>query len=309
MVEQIVAKHPTVFEGIGKHKYRQVELIIDKTVTPKVQVQRRIPFPKRDQFDEIIQEMEKEDIIEPVECPTEWISNVVLTPKADPTQLRMNIDMTTANAEIKRTRHVIPTLEELRYKLNGAKYFSKLDMKQGYMQLELNPESRYMTTFYTHRGLRRFKRLNFGTNSAAELFHEEIAQILVDIDNADNLYDDIIVYGRTQQEHDTALAQVLQRFEDCGLTLGLSKCKFNQSEIEYFGMKFSEEGMSPTADKVKALIEAPPPTSVQEVRSFLGMANYSANFIQHYSETTAPLRQLTRKKCPIQLDHGMSDSF
>ena len=185
--------------------------------------------------------------------------------------------------------------EELRYKLNGAKYFSKLDMKQGYMQLELNPESRYMTTFYTHRGLRRFKRLNFGTNSAAELFQEEIAQILVDIDNADNLYDDIIVYGRTQQEHDTALAQVLQRFEDCGLTLGLSKCKFNQSEIEYFGMKFSEEGMSPTADKVKALIEAPPPTSVQEVRSFLGMANYSANFIQHYSETTAPLRQLTRK--------------
>lgn len=131
--------------------------------------------------------------------------------KADPTQLRMNIDMTTANAAIKRTRHVIPTLEELRYKLNGAKHFTKLDMKHGYMQLELNPESRYMTTFYTHRGLRRFKRLNFGTNSAAELFHQEISQILADIDNADNLYDDIIVYGKTQQAHDTALAQVLQR--------------------------------------------------------------------------------------------------
>lgn len=100
------------------------------------------------------------------------------------------------NAAIKRTRHVIPTLEELRYKLNGATYFTKLDMKPGYMQLELNTESRYMTTFYTHRGLRRFKRLNLGTNSAAELFYQEISQTLVGIDNADNLYDDIIMYEK-----------------------------------------------------------------------------------------------------------------
>ena len=83
-MQKIVEKHPKVFEGIGKHKYRQVDLIIDETVTPKVQAQRRIPFPKRQQFNEIIQELEDADIIEPVEGPTEWISNVVLTPKADP---------------------------------------------------------------------------------------------------------------------------------------------------------------------------------------------------------------------------------
>jgi hypothetical protein len=298
-----------VFQGIGKQKYRQVELIIDDSVQPKVQAQRRIPFPKRQQFEEIIQELEEADIIEQVEGPTEWISKVVLTPKADPSQLRMNIDMTTANTAIKRTGHVIPTLEELRYKLNGATHFTKLDMKQGYMQLELKQESRYMTTFYTHRGLRRFKRLNFGTNSAAELFHEEISQCLEDIDNADNLYDDIIVYGKTQQEHDIALAQALQRFEDCGLTLGLPKCNFDQPEIEFFGMKFSAAGMSPTADKVKALIEAPAPTSFAEVRSFLGMANYSANFIQHYSETTAPLRHLTKKNARFQWTKECQKAF
>lgn len=123
-------------------------------------MQRRIPLPKRQQFEEIIQEHEEADIIEQVEGPTEWISNVVLTPKADPTQFRMNIDMTTANTAIKLTRHEMPTLEELGYKLNGATHFTKLDMKQGYMQLELTPESRYLTTFYTHRGLLRFKRRN-----------------------------------------------------------------------------------------------------------------------------------------------------
>ena len=233
VTQQIINKHPNVFKGIGRHKYRQVKLNIDKAIHPKIQPQRRIPFAKRQQFDNILQELEDADIIEPVEGPTEWLSNVVLTPKADPSQLRMNIDMTTANTAIKRTRHVIPTVEELRYKLNGAKYFTKLDMKHGYMQLELTHESRYMTTFYAHRGLRQFKCLNFGTNSAAEQFNEEISQIMPDIENADNIYDDILVYGKTQKEHNVVFEQVLQRLEDCGLTLGLQKCRFNQPTIEF----------------------------------------------------------------------------
>ena len=127
----IVDRHPAVFHGIGRHRYRQVELSVDKSVKPKVQPQYRIPFPKWRQFDTILQELEEEDIIEPAEEPTEWISNVVLTPKADSSQLHMNIDMTTANTVIKCTRHVIPTLEELQYELIGANHFSKLDIKQG----------------------------------------------------------------------------------------------------------------------------------------------------------------------------------
>ena len=118
--QEIIDRHSSVFKGIGKHRYRQVKLTIDKTVKHKFQPQRRVPFPKREQFDKILQELEESEIIEPVKGPTEWISNVVLTPKADPFQLRMNIDMTTANSAIKRTRHAILTLEELRYKLNSG---------------------------------------------------------------------------------------------------------------------------------------------------------------------------------------------
>ena len=129
-VKEMVGMFPTVFEGIGCHKYRQVKLEIDETVKPVVQAKRRIPFPKREKLDEVLQELDEEDITEEVTGPTEWISNLVLTPKADQ-KLRMNIDMTTANDAIKRTRHVIPTLEEVKYNLNGAKFFSKLVMKQG----------------------------------------------------------------------------------------------------------------------------------------------------------------------------------
>lgn len=82
-------------------------------------------------------------------------------PKKDWENIRASLDMTDANKHIKRSRHAIPTLRELETKLNGAKYFSHLDMNDGYMQLELAEESRKVTTFYTHRGLKRFKRLHF----------------------------------------------------------------------------------------------------------------------------------------------------
>ena len=113
-VNEMMGKYAKVFQGIGCHKYRQIKLYIDPTVTHKIQPQRKIPFAKRGPLEEILSELEKEDIIEEVQGPTEWISNLVLTPKSDG-KLRMNIDMTTVNSAIKRTRHVIPRLEELRY--------------------------------------------------------------------------------------------------------------------------------------------------------------------------------------------------
>lgn len=102
---QIVNKHPKLFQGIGKHKYREVELISDKSVKFKVHVQRRIPFLKKQKFEEIIQELEEGHIIEQLIGLTEWISNVVLTSKGDPTQLRMNIDMTLDDTNTRWTGH------------------------------------------------------------------------------------------------------------------------------------------------------------------------------------------------------------
>ena len=241
---------------------------------PRIQAQRRIPFAKREKLDDILEELEAEDVIEEVTGPTEWISNLVLTPKPDQ-KMRMNIDMTTANVAIKRTRHVVATIEELKYSLNGTEVFSKLDMRQGYMQFQLHLDSRHMTVFFTHQGLRRMKRLSFGINSAAELFHEEIRKTLSDISNCRNTYDDIIIYGRNQAEHNEALFRVLQRLADCGLTLKPEKCEFNKQDIKFFGYIFSKDGMRPDPEKVEALRKTEPPKSVEEMRSFLGMSNFS----------------------------------
>ena len=293
-VNEMTEMYAKVFQGIGCHKYRQITLDVDPETKQQIQIQRKIPFAKRTQLDEILQEFEEEDIIEEVQGPTEWISNLVLTPKKD-NKLRMNIDMTTANKAIKRTRHIIPTLEELKYNLNGATIFSKLDMKQGYMQFQLHLSSCHMTVFYPHQGLRQMKRVSFRTNSVAELFHKQIKKTLSDIPNCENIYDDILVYGRDQEEHNKTLMRVLQCMEDCGLTLKKEKCEFNKAEIKFFGCIFSKEGMRTDPEKVRAIAEAKEPQTVPEMRSFLGMCNFCAHFIENDAMITAPLREMTKR--------------
>ena len=298
--EKLKQKLDHVFQGIGKHKYRKITLNVDESVPPVIQPVRRIPFAKREKLDAVLTEFEDAQVIEPVEGPTDWISNLVLTPKANPNEIRMNIDMTTVNKAIRRTRHVIPTVEELKIELNGMKHFTKLDLKHGYMQFELAEESRHLTTFYTHRGLRRAKRLMFGINAATEVFNEEVKQTLSDISNAFNIYDDIIIYGKNKKEHDMALCKVLVRLSDCGLTVNGPKCVFDKPKLEFFGLVFSGNGTSPSEEKVDAIKNVAVPESASEVRSFLGMANFSCHFIPNYSNLTYPLRELTKKNVKFE---------
>ena len=106
-----------------------------------------------------------------------------------------------ANRAIQRERHPSPTVDDLINELNGAQVFSKLDTRSGYHQLSLAPESIYITTFATYKGLRRYKRLSFGTNSAGELFQQVIHDQIHDISGAMNISDDVIIYGKSQEQH------------------------------------------------------------------------------------------------------------
>jgi hypothetical protein len=203
------------------------------------------------------------------------------------TEIRIFVDMRGANTTIKHTRHVTPTLNELITDLNGAQRFSKLDLRSGYHQLELHDESRPITIFTTHQGLFRYKRLNFGVTSAAEVFQHTIQTLLADIPNVRNVSDDIIIFGKSQAEHDQALHSTLERLHTKGMTLNLPKCKFNKDRLEFFGLVFSDQGVSPNPAKVSALKDAQPPTNVSELRSFLGMAQYSAHFIKGFADIMA----------------------
>ena len=294
--QRLVEEYSDLFNGLGKLKNVEVKLHIDKTVVPIAQPYRRIPFHIRKQVEEQLKADEAKGVIERVEGPTPWISPIVVVPKPKaPGQIRVCIDMRRANTAVKRERHATPTINEVVHDLNGAAVYSKIDLNQGYHQLELSPESRYITTFSTHIGLFRYKRLNFGISSAAEVFQNAIRQTLNGLKGTLNISDDILVHGKNQAEHDENLRACFQRLRESGLTLNREKCVFNKGNLKFFGYVFSKSGLSPDPDKIKDIVSMPKPTSASEVRSLLGMANFCSRFIPEYATITEPLRKLTHK--------------
>ena len=212
--------------------------------------------------------------------------------------------MTEPNKSIKRIHHVIPTIDDIKYKVNGAVYFSKIDLNKGYHQLELEPNSRNITTFSTHLGFARYKRLNFGCKSATEIFHETIRQKLVSVNGALNIHDDILIYGRNKEEHHKNLKKVLDILKRWGLTANSGKCEFFASSIKFYGLIFTSDGVSPDPAKVEALRNAKAPASKRELKSFLGMTNYIK-----YSDHTVKLRKLLHDSSQWEWTDGHENAF
>ena len=298
--DKLTEEFSDIFQGIGKLKDASVHIHVDETVTPVAQPHRRIPFNIRKQVEEELQKLEELGIIEDTEGPTPWVSPLVCVPKPrNPDEVRCCIDMRLVNTAVKRERHLTPTIEEVIHDLNGACHFSKLDLRQGYLQIPLAPESRNLTTFSTHLGIKRYTRMVFGLTSAPEIFQHEIETALQGIPGVKNISDDLIVFGKSQQEHDETLHAVFQRLREKGLTLNKSKCAFNKPNLDFFGFTFSAAGVSPDPKKVTAIKNAEIPKSASEVRSFLGLTNYVSRFIANYATITEPLRQLTRSNTPF----------
>ena len=141
--------------------------------------------------------------------------------------------------------------------MNGACVFLKLDLNQGYNQLELDESSRYITTFSSHIGLWRYKRLSFEINSAAEVFQNAIREALSGIEGVINISDDILIYGRTQKEHDSNLRMCFRRLREKGLTLNSTKCVFSKSSLDFFGFTFTKDGMKVDDKKVSGVMNLP----------------------------------------------------
>ena len=134
------------------------------------------------------------------------------------------------NKAVKRERHPIPTVEELMDNMDGAVKYSKVDLKAGYHQVPLAKDSRSITTFTTHQGLFRYKRLPFGINAASEVFQNAIQRAIQGLDAVKNIADDIIVWCNTQQPHDQRVEQLFARLQEKNLTVNPDQCLFNQTD-------------------------------------------------------------------------------
>ncbi|PFX12869.1 Retrovirus-related Pol polyprotein [Stylophora pistillata] len=297
--ENLCRNFPECFEGVGKLKDSQANLHVDTSVKPVAQKLRPPPYGLRDKIEQKLKELVNCDIVEPVEGPTLWVSPVVVVPKhwGD---IRLLVDIRKANEAIVRERHLIPTVDDILYQLNGSKVFSKLDLKWGFHQIELEQQSRVITTFITHKGLSRYKRLMFGISSASELYQHTIQQVLAGCEGAYNICDDIFIHGRTVEEHDSRLQKTIKCISDKGLTLNPEMCVFRMPQLTFMGYLLSRKGIGPTESRVDAVVRAKEPTNAEEVRSFLGLVNFSARFIPNLASISEPLRELTRKDVPFK---------
>ncbi|CAC5412905.1 unnamed protein product [Mytilus coruscus] len=303
----IKQKFQKCFEGVGKLKNFQLKIPIDESVEPVIQPIRRVPFHLHEKLDKKLEELQGFDIIEKVEGLSTWVSPVVVIPKKN-SEIRLCIYMRRANEAVVCERYPIPTVEEILQDLNQSRVYSKLDIKWAFHQIQLSQESRDITAFMTHQGLFRYKRLMFGISCAPEMYNKIIHQALGGLRGVNSIYDDIIVHGKSE-EHNRNLEQLLCRLLEKGLTLNIDKCQFNMERIEFMGHILSEHGIGVSDSKVQAIKEARKPQTVTEVKSFMGLVNFTGRFIPNLAIVAEPLNRLKRKHQSFKWGPDQDDAF
>ena len=152
-------------------------------------------------------------------------------------------------------------------------------------------------------------RVPFGISSASDIFQRKKEELLEGLNGVECYQDDIIVHGRTVEEHDSILLTVLQRIKAVGLKLNKQKCLFSQSELEFLGHKIGRGGTSPHPNKVKAIIDLEHPNNVAELRSVLGMVTHLGQYLPHLSTVTKLLNDLLKQDSVWNWGYEQEDAF
>ena len=246
--------------------------------------------------------MEKRGVIKKVDEATEWVNSMTVTEKTNG-QIRVCLDPTDLNKAIIREHAPLPSDEEIMTRLGGSTIFSKLDARDGYWQVQLTEKASYMTTFNTLIGRYRYLRLPFGLSSANEVFQKRMSQVYEGLEGVEVVFDDILVHGAIQEEHDKRLRVALQRSREAKVKINDKKCKFGLSEVTYLGRIISASGVKPDPEKIRDILEMPKPTDKTGVQRLLGMINFLAKFIPKMSTITQPLRCLLMKDVDFTWSH------
>ena len=182
-------------------------------------------------------------------------------------------------------------------------------LPNSYWQLKLDPESQLLTTFNTPYGRYCYLRTPFGIKSAQEVYQKRISQLFEDIEGVETDIDDILIWGRSKEEHDQRLKMALKRCEDIGLTLNKDKCVIGTSSVTYIGHILTADGVKPDESKVKAILEMPAPTDKKGVMRLLGTVNYLAKFVPDMSQITEPIRALLKQDVEFEWNSAQKAAF
>ena len=232
------------------------------------------------------------DIIRPSHSP--WASNVVLAKKKDGS-MRMCVDFRQLNKRTIKDSYALPRIEEILDALAGSKYFTVLDMKMGYHQVEVLEEHKQRTAFTVGPlGFYEYNRLPFGMVNAPATYQRLMEECLGDLHTTICFIylDDLIIFSSSYEEHLVRVEKILQRLRECSLKLSSKKCFFLQERVKYVGHIVSERGIEADPEKIQRVVDWPVPKNPDEVRQFLGFAGYYRKYVQGFSMIARPLVNL-----------------
>ena len=303
------------FNGIfstGRHDLGRTNQVYHKINTgdaPPIKLTpRRLPFHQRHEVKKLVDEMEKQGVIQPSQSP--WAAPIVLVRKRDGS-IRFCVDYRKLNTVTKKDSYPLPRVDDLLDALADAKWFSTLDLASGYWQVEMDPTDQEKTAFTTSDGLYEFRVMPFGLCNAPSTFQRLMELVLAGLrwEICLAYLDDVVVFGRTFEEHLQRLRVVLSRLEDSNLKLNPKKCQFFCRSAAFLGHVISSDGVSTNPAKVQSVANWQVPINISELRSFLGLAAYYRRFVKNFAGIAAPLYRLLEKEVPFKWTEQCDGAF
>ena len=251
---------------------------------------RRCSPETRKKIQENVEELLKSGIIKASRSP--WSSPVVLVPKKGG-KTRFCVDYRKLNDVTRKEIYSIPRCDDVLDGLGGKRWFSTLDLQNGYFQIPLSESSKEKTAFATWNGHYEFNYMSFGLATAPCTFQRAMDSVLAGLKyNVCQVYlDDVIISSKTFKEHIQYIAKVLKRFQTARLKLRSSKCHFCCSEVQYLGHLITRDGVRPNPDKIALIAKWEVPKSAANLLSIIGLAGYYRKFIPNFARYEAQLRK------------------
>jgi len=280
---------------VGKYTGAQVKLRFRPDCGDPVYVPcRRIPHALRSTLIAYLEQMEKAKIIQKIEG-SPWNSPLFFVQKKSG-KWRPVSDFRLMNNKLESWNFPIPHLRDLLDRLDGSKFFSAIDLRSGFFNIELKKESRECTAFSCLGQTWMFNRLPQGVKQSPAIFQAIMTKITQGIPCTLVYMDDLLIYSKTEKECLDTIEAVLSRFQEFGMKINLAKSEFAKREIIYLGYQISSNGWKPTRSKIDAIQKMKPPTCAKDCRTFAGMLNFCSSAIPRLSVIMGPINRLSGKK-------------
>lgn len=315
-VKTLIKKHQDCFLTDGR-KLGAASSVMHRIITtddvPINIRQYKFPLSLKDEVERQVQKLLDDGVIKPSSSPYNsplWIVPKKPDANGNP-RWRLVSDFRALNEKTVSDAYPLPDITQIIDQIGGHKYYTTLDLAQGFLQILMDPRDSHKTAFSTPHGHYEYVRMTFGLKNSPPTFQRYIDETFKGIQGKAvfTFIDDLIIAADTLDEHAEKLEQVFDRLRQSNLQINVDKCEFLKSEVRYLGHTLSEAGIKPDPRKLDAVDRFPQPTNIKQIRQFLGLAGYYRRFIDHFAKISKPLTKLLQKDTEFSWNDACEQAF